>query len=44
MTVQPNKALQATAAGPGVFERDMTLDRQICIGESGSAAVPELGR
>ena len=40
----PNKALQATAAGPGVFDVDMKFDCQICIGESGSAAVPELFR
>jgi hypothetical protein len=40
----PNKALQPTAAGPGVFDRDMKFDCQIGIWESGSAAVAELGR
>jgi hypothetical protein len=40
----PNKALQPTAAGPGVFDVDMKFDCQDCIGESGSAAVSELGR
>jgi len=44
MVEPPNKALQPTAAGPGVFDCDMKFDRQICIGESGSAAVAELGR
>jgi hypothetical protein len=44
MTRAPNKALQATAAGHGVFDIDMKFDCQICIGESGSAAVPELWR
>ena len=44
MTEGPNNALQPTAAGPGVFDRDMKLDCQICIWESGSAAVAELGR
>src|SRR3974390_2079881 len=39
-----NKALQATAAGPGVFDVDMKCDCQICIEKSGSAAVPELKR
>jgi len=41
---QPNKSLQATATSPRVFGRDMKFDCQICIGESGSVAVPELGR
>ena len=42
--VPPNKALQPTAAGPRGFDGDMIFDCQDCIGESGSAAVSELGR
>ena len=44
MTTPSNKALQPTAAGPGVSDVDMKLDSQDCIWESGSAAVAELGR
>ena len=40
----PNNALQPTAAGPRGFGVDMKFDCQACIGESGSAAVAELGR
>lgn len=42
--VMPNKVLQPTAAGPRVFDVDMKFNCQICILESGSAAVAELGR
>ena len=40
----PNKSLQPTAAGPGVFDVDMKFDCQACIGKSGSVAVAELRR
>ena len=44
MDMRSNNALQPTAAGPRGFDGDMKFDCQICIGESGSAAVAELGR
>jgi len=40
----PNKAPQWTAARRDVFDVDMKLNCQSCIGKSGSAAVTELGR
>ena len=42
MSKEPKKALQPTAAGPGVFDVDMKLDCRVWIWESGSAAVAEL--
>ena len=44
MSERPDKALQPTAAGPRVFGYDMNSGCQVCIRESGSGAVAELGR